>query len=146
MRVLSKKSFDEYRAILDGLEEKSVRGFAKKARPLAVAFMNAPSEAERSIYRSAIVDEVYGRVDLVTAQAQACADDMYVAMIGEDSAPHDAMPYEKAEARVRSAAVHVFNDGNVDEFIRVIETFMRLEVRAAASSAMADNVENTNKP
>lgn len=145
MRVLSRKSFDEYRAILDGLEEKSVRGFAKKARPLAVAFMNAPSEAERSIYRSLIVDEVYGRVDLVCAQAQAYADDMFAAIIGEASAPHDARPYEKADARVRSAAVHVFERGDVDEFVRVLDTFIRSEVRAAASAAMADNVENTNR-
>lgn len=145
MRVLSKKSFDEYRAILDGLEEKSVRGFAKKARPLAVAFMNAPSEDERSIYRSAITDDVYGRVDLMCAQAQACADDMFVAMIGDEAAPHEAMQYEKADARVRSAAVHVFNDGDVDEFVRVLDTFIRLEVRAAASSAMADNVEKANR-
>lgn len=145
MRVLSRKSFDEYRAILDGLEEKSVRGFAKNVKPLAVAFMNAQSEEERSVYRSAIIDEVYGRVDLVTAQAQAYADDMFTAMIGADAAPHEAMPYEKADSRVRSAAVHVFGNGNVDEFVRVLDTFIRLEVRAAANNAMAENVQEANR-
>lgn len=144
MPTLSRRSFDEYRALLDVIEERSVSGFSEKATYWAPFFMNAGNEDIRALYRSAIVGEVYSRIDSARAQAEARADDLFVAMVDEDPAPHSAFPYEAADRRVRSAAVHLFERGDVRGFVHVLESFIREEVRGAASNAIAENVEEAN--
>lgn len=145
MATLSRRSFDEYRALLDVIEERSVYGFSEKASKWAPFFMNAANEDVRAIYRSAIVDEVYSRIDSARAQAEVRADDLFVAMIGEAPALHTPFPYEAADRRVRSAASHLFEGGSVGEFVHVLESFIREEVRGAASNAIAENVEQANR-
>lgn len=144
MPTLTRKSFDAYRRNLDNVEEWAVRGFRTKVIKVAKGFMQGDDE-QRDLCRAIIADEVYRRIDTATAQAQAFADDMFEALVGLDPAPHDAFPYEAAEARTRSAAVHLFKGKDPDEFVRVLESFIRQEVRGAASNATAENVEEANR-
>jgi len=141
MRVLSKRSMNNYRKQLDSIEEKAVKGFAKKNRNAAVLFTTARNEAERSVYRSAIIDDVYARMDMFTAQAQIIADDLFEEFIQLEPSPHEAVPFDYVESEVRYKAFHLFRDENVDEFLRVLETMIREQVRGAASNAIAENVE-----
>ena len=143
MRTLSRKSFDEYRSLLEKIVTSSTKDFDKKVRRASVEFMNASNEATRSVYRDAIISEVYGRIDTNVALAQVRADDMFEAIIGEKPAEHSSFPYEAAEARVRSAAKHLFERGDIDAFIYALESFIEKEVNAAANIAMAENVEKT---
>lgn len=142
MRTLSRRSLDEYRGSLDGITQRAVRDFGKKVRAAANGFMLAESEDARSVFRDAIVEEVYWRIDVCAACAQVRADDMFEAMVGLAPVPHRRFPYDAAEARVRSAAKHLFDEGDVDAFIHALESFIEKEVGAAADSAMAENVEN----
>lgn len=144
MRTLSRRSLDEYRGSLDGMTQRAVGGFGKKVRAAANGFMLAESENERSVFRDAIVEEVYGRIDAYAACAQVKADDMFEAMVGLVPAPHRQFPYDAAEARVRSAAKHLFDEGDVDAFVHALESFIEKEVGAAANIAMAENVEKAN--
>ena len=114
-------------------------------RAAANGFMLAESENARSVFRDAIVEEVYGRIDAYAACAQVKADDMFEAMVGLVPAPHRQFPYEAAEARVRSAAKHLFDEGDVDAFTHALESFIKKEVGAAANIAMAENVEAANR-
>ena len=107
--------------------------------------MLAKDEESRSMARDFIVNEAYGRIDVGTAQAQAFADDMFRAMVDMEPAPHDAFPLEAADARVRSAAVHLFGHGDADAFAHALESFISKEVRGAASNAIAENVEKANE-
>ena len=63
---------------------------------------------------------------------------------GLASAPHRRFPYDAAEARVRSAAKHLFDEGDVDAFVYALESFIEKEVWAAANIAVAENVEAAN--
>lgn len=145
MPTLTRKSLDAYRRNLKAVETNAVKGFSGSARAVARKFMEAPDEDSRTVYRAYLIDDVYQRIDVAQAQSQAFADDMFEAMVNLDPAPHTAFPYEAADARVRSAAVHLFKDGNVERFVEVLETFIRQEVRGAASNAIAENVETQNK-
>lgn len=144
MPTLTRKSFDAYKKNLRNVEEWAVRGFRSEMIKVAKGFMQGDEE-QRDICRAIVADEVYRRIDTATAQAQAFADDMFEALVGLDPAPHDAFPYEAAEARTRSAAVHLFDRSDPDEFVRVLESFIRKEVRGAASAATAKNVEEARR-
>lgn len=141
MRTLSRKSFDEYRSLLEKTVTSSTKGFDKKIRQNSIEFLCASNEKSRSVFRDAIISEVYGRIDTHIAIAQVRADDMFEAIIGEKPAEHSSFPYEAAEARVRSAAKHLFERGDIDAFIYALESFIEKEVNAAANIAMAENVE-----
>lgn len=141
MKTLTRKSFDEYVGLLDKIEKHATKGFAEKITPVAYAFMRAENEQNRAVYRDAIIAEVYGRIDTCRAMAQVRADDMYTAMTGHNPTPHDAYPYDAADARVRSAARNIFIHEDMDAFIHALESFITKGVRAAANAAMAENVE-----
>lgn len=141
MPTLTKKSMDAYRRNLKAVEKNALNGFSDASAAVAQKFMDAPDEDARAVYRAYLIDDVYRRIDTAQAQAQAFADDMFEALVKLNTAPHEPFPYEAADARVRSAAVHLFRDRNVREFVRVLESFIRQEVRGAASRATAENVE-----
>ena len=137
--TLSRRSFEEYDRLLDSCETRSVRGFIEKVLPWAVGFWYAPNEETRSVYRDAIIDEVYGRIELYRAEAQVYADEMFEAMTGIEPAEHEPFPFEAADARVRSAATYLFEDGDLKAFIKALCTFITREVSAGADDAMADD-------
>lgn len=145
MKTLTRQSFDEYRQLLDSLTQRATKGFSQKIAKAAYAFMNAKNEQDRAGYRSAIVAEVYGRIDVYRSIAQVRADDMFRAMTGYKPTPHDSYPYEAAEKRVRSAARNLFVHNDMDAFIHALESFITKGVRAAANVAMAENVEKANR-
>lgn len=144
MPTLTRKSMDAYRKNLKAIEKNALKGFSASSRAIAKRFMDAPDEASRSVYRAYLIDDVYSRIDTAQAQAQAFADDMFEALVQLKPAPHEPFPYEAADARVRSAAVHLFKDRNPARFVEVLESFIRQEVRGAASNAIAENVEEAN--
>lgn len=59
--------------------------------------------------------------------------------------PHAPFPMEACDARVRSAAAHIFERGDMDAFARALEAFIVKEVRAAANEAVAEDVEAANE-
>ena len=141
-------SSDVLRASSDGLiiEVEALNRVSGRAlvRAAANGFMLAESEDARLVFRDAITEEVYGRIDAYAACAQVKADDMFEAMVGLAPAPHERFPYEAAGARVRSAAKCLFDEGDVDAFIHALESFIEKEVGAATNIAMAENVEEAN--
>lgn len=145
MKTLSHKSFDEYCSLLDALQQAATAGLVKQITPAAHAFMRAANEQDRTGYRDAIISVVYGRIDTYRAMAQVRADDMFQAMTGLKPVPHEQYPYEAANARVRSAARHLFERGDVDAFTHALESFVIKGVRAAANVAMAENVEKAKR-
>lgn len=145
MATLSRKSFEEYDRLLTSCEERSTKGFADKALPWAVGLRYAPNEQTRSIYRDALIDEVYGRIDVYRAEAQLYADELFEAITGYEPSEHEPFPFEAADARVRSAAVHLYRDDDLDEFLRMLEVFIKKEVRLAPKEAVAQDVEKANE-
>lgn len=145
MRTLSRKSLDEYTKLLDDITVLATKGFAAKIAKTSFAFMQAQNEQDRAGYRSAIIAEVYGRIDAYRSIAQVRADDMFIAITGLKPTSHSKYPYEAANARVRSAAKNLFVHKDVSAFVHALESFITKGVRAAANVAMAENVEKANK-
>ena len=137
--TLSRKSYEEYDRLLTSCEERSTKGFIEKVLPWAVGFRYAPDEQIRSIYRDALIDEVYGRIDVYRAEAQLYADELFEAITGYEPASHEPLPFEAADARVRSAATVLFEEDDLKGFIKALCTFIRREVIAAANDALADD-------
>ena len=145
MATLTRKSFDEYRALLDTAKKSAVKGFEKKIDKAVLGFESAKTEQARAVYRDVIISEVYGRIDAYQAIAQTRADDMFRAITGLAPAKHAPFVYAAADARVRSAAVHIFEHQDAEAFVYALVAFIKKEVGAAANVAMAENVEEANK-
>ena len=145
MATLTRKSFDEYRVLLDVARESAVKGFEKKIGKAMLGFASANTEQARAVYRDVIINEVYGRIDAYQAIAQTRADDMFRAITGLAPAKHAPFVYAAADARVRSAAMHLFEHQDTEAFVHALVAFIEKEVGAAANIAMAENVEEANK-
>ena len=145
MATLARKSFDEYCALLDANKLMATKGFEAKIAKAVQGFANAKTEQMRGVYRDVIISEIYTRIDIYQAIAQTRADDMFQAITGRTPSKHASFPYEAADARVRSAATHIFGHQDKDAFVHALVAFIKKEVGAAANIAMAENVEEANK-
>ena len=145
MPTISRKSFEEYRSLTDRTVERATKGFAKKMARAARGFMEAPDEETRAPFRQAIADEVYGRIDVGRCEVQMRADDFFEQTMGEQAAIHPPYPVEAVDARVRSAAIHLFDKSDIPRFLEVLETFIENEVHRGKQEAVWEDIEAANK-
>ena len=109
----------------------SIKGFRSAARPVVRGFLDAPDEKTRAPYREAIIREVYARIERYRAVASQLSDDLWSITTDDIDEVRPAFPYEAADARVRSAAVKLFKDRDIEAYLERLENFIQREVNDA---------------
>lgn len=129
--MITKRQLDNYSQSLKATVKASSNGLEKSLQKAVNGFLNANDEDERSIYRDAIINEVYSRIERYRNVMFLRMDDWDELVADVWYEQHETYPIEYVENHVRYAAKFLFESQSAKVFIDELKMYIERVVNDA---------------
>ena len=133
--VISAEQLQKHRKSVANTLRAAELGLADELLPVATAFYRAEDESTRSIFRQRLIEIVYTRIERYRAVMTLRAHDFCLLTDPYDNTTAMPFPVEAVDARVRSAAHTLFDDGDINAYVEVLKNYVLKEVNSGRFEA-----------